>query len=271
MKYLRTATCSERGARKSNEDALAWGHGRNGYYAVLADGAGGHQRGAEAAALAVDCINRLLGDDAVAFSATNLSQTVHLANSALLHRQDARNPDARMHCTVVALWVEPALELGLWTHVGDSRLYRLRQGQVDVVTADDSVVQRMLQAGLITEEQSRNHPQKNQLVAALGMEGSIEPHTVARPVEVLAGDVFLLCTDGWWEAFDTAALQQSLARAIDPDQWLADMRQHVLARRKPRQDNFSAIAVWIGDPAKTACPDDDDTMPKANGAARPLT
>jgi serine/threonine protein phosphatase PrpC len=262
MRRIRWATCSEQGARKSNEDALACGAARNGLYAVLADGAGGHQRGAEAARRAVGCIERLLSDDATAFSPANLAQTVYLANLELLHHQDARNSQARMHCTVVVLWIDPERRLALWTHVGDSRLYRLRHGQVDVVTADDSVVQRMLQAGLITAAQSENHPQKNQLLAALGMEGEIEPHTVVRPVEVLEGDAFLLCSDGWWDGFDTPTLARSLAQALSPDQWLADMRAQVLARARPKQDNFSAIAVWVGDPAEVTRPGDDDTRPR---------
>ncbi len=259
---IQVASCSERGARKVNEDALAWGQGRNGHFAVLADGAGGHQRGAEAAQRAVACIRQLLSDDAVAFSPANLTQTVHLAHSELLHHQDQSSPEARMHCTVVALWIDPQLGQALWTHVGDSRLYRLRHGHVDVVTADDSVVQRMLQAGLITHQQLAHHPQKNQLLAALGMEGDIEPHTLVRPVEVWEGDAFLLCSDGWWEGLDAAALAHSLAAAVGPQQWLDDLQQQVLARKKARQDNFSAVAVWVGDPGEVTQSRDDDTRPR---------
>jgi serine/threonine protein phosphatase PrpC len=95
------------------------------------------------------------------------------------------------------LWIDQTASRALWAHVGDSRLYRIRHGLVDMVTTDDSVVQRMTQTGLITAEQARRHPQKNQLLAALGAEGEIEPHTVARPVELADGDAFLLCSDGW--------------------------------------------------------------------------
>lgn len=262
MIAVRIASLSDTGARAHNEDALRHGTARNGPYAVLADGAGGHQRGAEAARRAVDCIERLLRDDAVGYSPANLSQMVRLAHSELVHHQDSVNAQARMHCTVVVLWISPLAGHVLWTHVGDSRLYRIRHGRVDVVTVDDSVVQRMLQAGLITPAQTHKHSQKNQLLAALGMDGDVEPHTVVRPVELLDGDAFLLCSDGWWDHFDHTALVAALERADSPEHWLADMHQQVLARATPRQDNFSAIAVWAGQPGDvTRRP--DDTLPRA--------
>jgi serine/threonine protein phosphatase PrpC len=259
---IRMAACSEQGARKYNEDALAHGQARNGHFAVLCDGAGGHKRGAEAAQRAVACVERLLRDDAVAFSPANLTQMVRLAHSELQSHQESEFADARMHCTIVVLWIDPAQAHVLWTHVGDSRLYRFRHGEADVVTADDSVVQRMVQSGLIRPEQTQDHPQKNQLLAALGMDGEIDPNTVVRPVELIEGDAFLLATDGWWGTIDDGALSQSLARALDPGQWLADMREQINARAVRGQDNFSAIAVWVGDPGEVTNPDADDTKPR---------
>lgn len=261
MIRLRIAGCSEVGARSHNEDVVAFGSAAHGHWAVVADGAGGHRRGAEAARRAVDCIEALLRDPSVAFSPANLTQMVRLAHNELLHHQDGDSDESRMHCTVVVLWIDAACDHALWTHVGDSRLYRIRHGQTDVITADDSVVQRMMQAGLIRPEQMREHPQKNQLLAALGMAGDIEPHTVVRPVELMEGDAFLLATDGWWEGFEPQELADGVGRALDPEQWLAEMRATVLARGRARQDNFSAVALWAGDPGEVTHPGADDTMP----------
>lgn len=262
MIAIRIASASDAGARPGNEDDLRHGVAHNGHYAVLADGAGGHRRGAEAARRAVDCIERLLRDDAVAFSPANLTQIVRLAHSELLHHQDSERADARMHSTIVVLWIDVQAGHVLWTHVGDSRLYRIRHGRADVVTVDDSVVQRLVQAGVISAEQSRQHPRKNELVAALGMDGEVEPHTVVRPVELLEGDAFLLCSDGWWDGLDDEALVDSLARALSPQAWLDDMAGQVRARQAPRQDNYSAIAVWVGDPGEVTQPGADDTQPR---------
>jgi len=262
MIRIQMASCSDKGARNHNEDDLRLGVARNGCYAVLADGAGGHKRGAEAAARAVQRIEGMLRDDAVAFSPSNLTRTVYLAHDELTHHQDSDAPESRMHCTVVVLWIDPEAEHALWTHVGDSRLYRIRHGYTDVVTSDDSVVQRLLQAGLITPEQMQTHPQKNQLIAALGIEGEVEPHTVARPVELMEGDAYLLCSDGWWDHFDDALLARTLAEALSPQAWLDAMRGHIEAQRRPRQDNYTAIAVWAGDPGEVTRPGADDTRPR---------
>lgn len=259
---IRIASCSDAGAREHNEDALRHGCARNGHYAILADGAGGHKRGAEAAHRAVTRIEQMLRDDAMAFSPANLTQIVRLAHSELLHHQDGGSTQSRMHCTIVVLWIDPSEGHALWTHVGDSRLYRIRHGQTDIVTVDDSVVQRMVQAGLLTREQSLSHPQKNQLLAALGMDGEVEPHTVVRPVEVHEGDAFLLCSDGWWDGFEPADLAASLAAALAPGDWLEQMQSAIRARARPRQDNYSAIAVWAGDPGEVTRPGADDTMPR---------
>jgi PPM family protein phosphatase len=255
--------CTDIGARKENEDAFRIGFGPNGPYALLADGAGGHSRGQEASQRAVDCIERVIGDPGVAFSPANLTQIVRLAHSELQHHQGSERHEVRMHTTVVALWVSPDGDHVLWTHVGDSRLYRVRANRVELLTQDDSVVQQMVLAGVMSPEQSRHHPQKNQLLAALGMSGDVEPHTVVRPVELLEGDAFLLCTDGWWDALSEAEIADTLSRAIAPDDWLTDMQARVRAQNRPHQDNFSAIAAWVGNPAETTVGRSDDTVPRA--------
>jgi PPM family protein phosphatase len=261
---LRISACTEPGARRGNEDDLRWGHGVNGHYVVLADGAGGHARGAEASQRAVECMQRVMTEAGVAFSPANLTQMVRLAHSEIQHHQSADRPEARMHTTLVALWVEAEGRQVLWTHVGDSRLYRVRQGRAELLTQDDSVVQQMVQAGLITAAQSRTHPQKNHLLSALGVEGDVDPHTVVRPIDLLEGDAYLLCTDGWWDHFEPADLAASLQRAADPQAWLADMSAQVLNRAAPRQDNFTAIAVWAGEPSQvTVAASLDETIPRA--------
>lgn len=260
---LRIAASTDRGARQGNEDHLCHGSGVNGSYAVLADGAGGHSRGAEASALAVQALERVLLDPGVAFSPANLTQMVRLAHAELLHNQTSERPEARMHTTLVALWIEPSGQHVLWTHVGDSRLYRVRHGRSELLTQDDSVVQQMVLAGVITPEQARKHPQKNHLLAALGIDGEIDAHTVARPVELVDGDAFLLCSDGWWDNFEPVDLAATLARALAPQDWLDDMHARVKALNVPRQDNFSAIALWVGDPGEVTLMRPDDTVPRA--------
>ena len=260
---IRIAAHTDPGARRGNEDDMRWGQAARGHYAVLADGAGGHSRGAEAARRAVECMERLLCDDSMAFLPSNLSQMVRLAHAELQARQTSERLESRMHTTLVALWIDAATRHVLWTHVGDSRLYRIRQRRCELLTEDDSVVQQMVRSGVLSVEQSRSHPQKNHLLSALGIEGEIDPHTVPRPVELADGDVFLLCSDGWWDSFEPEDLAASLARAAAPEDWLAAMGAQIQARALPRQDNYSAIAVWAGDPGEVTIGGSEDTIPRA--------
>lgn len=262
MHQIRIASRSEVGSRQANEDDLRHGSATIGWYAVIADGAGGHRRGAEAAQRAVTCVETVLQHPSVVFSPDSLTMAVQAAHATVQRHQDSDLPDARMHCTIVALWIDTLAHYALWSHVGDSRLYRIRRGTPDLVTADDSVVQRMVRAGLITAQQASNHPQKNQLLAALGIEGEIDAHTVARPVELHDGDAFLLCTDGWWEPLSALTVATTLAESASPEQWLDRMGQLIRERANPKQDNYSAIAVWVGDPTDITRLQNDDTVPR---------
>jgi serine/threonine protein phosphatase PrpC len=249
MLQVEIATRCEVGGRTHNEDDLR--HGQSGpfWYAVLSDGAGGHRGGA----IASDIVVRMtaLGlQSATQASPEYLTQLVCDANEALAQRQDKRSRD-RMHATLVALWIDARREEALWTHVGDSRLYLLRHGRVLHMTQDDSVVQRMVDAGYLTPEEALTHPKKNQLLSAMGAEGGIEPNTIERLMAVEDGDAFLLCSDGWWDHFDQRAIEAAFAASTSPDEWLSLMADQIRRAASPRQDNYSAIAVWIGDPAET--------------------
>ncbi len=248
------ASRSELGQRKTNEDKVRICREGARWVAVLADGAGGHRGGAEASRRAVDALEAALCDEDAEFSAAALTAAVLAAHEDVQAAQDEAHGVARMHSTVVVLWIDLDRQSALWSHVGDSRLYRVRHGVAVALTSDDSVVQRMVDAGLITAAQAESHPQKNQLIAALGIEDGVEPHTVASPERLYEGDAFLLCSDGWWDALDEAGITASLARAAGPDDWLATMQEVIEALAAPRQDNFSAVAVWVRDPIESTRP-----------------
>ena len=253
MPPLRIATCTDPGARGGNEDDLRHGEGPRGHYAVVADGAGGHARGEEASYRAVECVARSLCDEAANFAPDYLSGVLRFAHEELLFSQKGqRRPEQRMHTTVVALWIDAGRERALWSHVGDSRLYRVRGGLAEQLTQDDSVVQHMVRSGLLTEAQGRVHPNKNQLLAALGSEGEVNPHTLRQPAELREGDAFLLCSDGWWDGFEPADVAAALARSATPEQWLDEMRLTIAGRATSKQDNYTAVAVWLGEPERPA-------------------
>ena len=244
MLEIAVATRSECGARATNEDKVQVCRDGPRWLAVLADGAGGHRGGAEASRRAVESMRESLHGAAVEFNAAALTEAVAATHRDVL---DARQGDGldRMHSTVVALWIDVAGGRALWTNLGDSRLYVARRGVLSQLTSDDSVVQSMVDAGLITPQQALAHPEKNRLIAALGIEGEVQPHTVLQAVPLQSGDAFVLCSDGWWGSLDEADMLGCLSDADTPQEWLDAMQRRIEARAQPHQDNFSAIAAWV--------------------------
>ena len=251
MTRITVASRSAPGARAYNEDDLEHGTLGAAWFAVLADGAGGHSDGAIASALVVRTSVHALAQRAGvrALAPADLAEVVRLAHDALCERQVGLQGRQRMLATVVMLWIDTQPLNAFWAHVGDSRLYLLRQGRVETVTRDDSVVQRLVAAGLLDAEQAREHPQRHQLIAALGDDEPVEPHACPAAVALREGDAFLLCSDGWYDALAPGDIEATLACAPSADGWLIAMDARVRQRQLPNQDNFSAIAVWVGSPA----------------------
>jgi PPM family protein phosphatase len=244
---IAVASRSETGERDINEDRVRVCREGARWLAVVADGAGGHVGGAEASRRAVDHLEAALHEGNPSFTADALTAAVLSAHADVMRAQPWAEGRARMHSTVVVLWIDASTDSALWSHVGDSRLYRARRGRVDLLTADDSIVQRMVDAGLLTPQQAQVHPQKNQLIAALGIDDAVEPHTLVQPVAIEEGDAFLLCSDGWWGSLQPGCIESTLLHADTPEEWLAAMLAEIQRQSAPHQDNFSAIGVWVGD------------------------
>ncbi len=251
MMHIEVASRTETGARPYNEDDLR--HGRTGplVYAVLADGAGGHSHGATASDIVVRSVAlslQRLQDWPDGQAGPVLARSIQLAQDTLNAGQVGLKAHQRMHATVVALWLNTQAGLAVWGHVGDSRLYRVRQGVAEQLTLDDSVVQQMVSAGFITPEDARHHPRKNQLLAALGSEEPVEVHIPPQPERVVEGDAYLLCCDGWWDALTPHDIARTLDAAGSAEAWLDHMAGRIQAAGLPNQDNYSALALWVGDP-----------------------
>ncbi|CAN5317918.1 protein phosphatase 2C domain-containing protein [soil metagenome] len=234
------------GGRAANEDACAHWHSEARLACVVADGAGGHGGGAVASKLAVQCLIGRYVQGMTAAPAELEALFREASDEVRRHRSDAAE-QGQMHTTAVALFVDLVKQLALWGHVGDSRLYVFRQGLLAQRTRDHSVVQALADAGAIAEGEMVTHAQRSELLCALGS----EPEDLSVSVSdgawrILPGDVFLLCSDGYWEHLDDAALTGSLSQAGDPQAWLQALELIVLdaVAEKPRHDNYSAISLW---------------------------
>jgi len=246
MLTLRVEWLSDRGGRAYNEDACGHWRSDGALCAVLADGAGGHGGGDVASRLTVrEVVGRFAA--APSRSAAELGSLLRDVNATLLDQQWPGTPQADMHTTVVCLVLDFAAQRAHWAHAGDSRLYWFRGGRVFCRTRDHSLVQSMVDAGMLAPDQVTQHPQRSELRSALGLpQDELELEAADGAGAVDAGDVFLLCTDGLWEYVDDATLERLLAAADGPRAWLDALAAEVKhsARHKAQHDNFTALAVW---------------------------
>ena len=175
--------------RRQNEDA-AWFDESRAVFAV-ADGMGGHLAGEVASRMAIEAVQRMARENERPGIAA-LREAVACAHETILAHAQDHIECAGMGTTLSVLWLGE--NYAYIAHVGDSRIYRLREGSLTQITQDHSLVEELVRAGLITREQARTHPRRNIITRALGTHGENEPDMLVTDVQ--DGDVFLLCTDG---------------------------------------------------------------------------
>lgn len=187
--------------RERNEDAFGEKSLAGGRLFVVADGMGGHAGGATASRLAVEAVEAALST--IPRDAPRaLREALEAANRSI-HDESRRDPSLRgMGTTGVALLIGSG---GCWVaNVGDSRAYRLRDGALDQLTRDHSVVAEMVRLGVLTSAQAAVHPRRNEVLRSLGTAPDVDVDIDA--VDVAVGDVFLLCSDGLSGVVDDAAI-----------------------------------------------------------------
>ena len=175
--------------RKQNEDA-AWFDEKRGVFAV-ADGMGGHLAGEVASAMAIDAVAHMAAQRKKP-SIELLKKAVLSAHKKILAHAKEHEECSGMGTTLSVMW--RADRYMYIAHVGDSRIYRLRDGHMEQITQDHSLVGELVRAGLLTPEEARLHPRRNIITRALGTEGDNTPDLLA--ADIRPGDRFLLCTDG---------------------------------------------------------------------------
>ena len=250
---LRTAVLSDVGrVREGNEDAAVGGP----RLAAVADGMGGHAAGEVASQIAISVLRELENSEIDGDVIATLRETLQQANAAL---RDAANQDKKregMGTTVTALLAHGD-RLGL-VHIGDSRAYLLRGGELAQVTHDQTYVQMLVDSGKITPEQAYEHPQRNVVLQSLDGDPDIDPEVSIR--EAVLGDRWLLCSDGLSGVVDYASIQQTL---LIPDREQAAQRLVDLALAAGAPDNVTVVIADVEED------DDPDETPSVAGAAAP--
>jgi serine/threonine protein phosphatase PrpC len=244
---IELALMSDPGGREVNEDACGHWHSDRYLCCVLADGAGGHGGGDVASKLAVSHVLQRYAAQP-AHHPQALQALLQDTNRELLAEREAHPQLRHMHSTIVVLSIDLQERQALWAHCGDSRLYAFRDGRVAARTSDHSLVQSLIDAGLLDEAGARQHPKRSELYSALGTTGSDLQLSVRPAPWPLGGqEALLLCTDGLWEWLTDAEITAALALAPGPQAWLNDLGERVrlAAVDKPGHDNFTALALWL--------------------------
>lgn len=237
-------TLSRQGTRDHNEDSVGHCNPDNFLACVVADGAGGHGGGDVASAIARDTI--LQGFDArPTLDAGALRGLLEEANRRIVQRQAEGGKLAHMRSTVVLAVFDLERDLMVWAHCGDSRAYLFRGGAIVARTTDHSLVQQMVNGGMLTDEQARHHPQRSVLLSALGSDdGSLETD-VSDALRLIPGDVILLCSDGVWEQLGDEGLSRVFRDHQSPAECVRRIGRQITDLADPEQDNFTALVARV--------------------------
>lgn len=233
--------------REHNEDAIA-SDAEIGLV-VLADGMGGYKAGEVASEMAILTIiaelkesmaqcppGRLDAQSGMQAEAKLLVDAVAKANEAIYNVSQSQPQCAGMGTTlVVGLFTNDRLLAG---HIGDSRMYRLRDGTLQQITEDHSLLQEQIRSGLITPEQAKQSSNKNLVTRALGIDPEVELELHEH--EVLPGDLYLLCSDGLTDLVEDEDIHLTLT-ALNANLELAAHQLVDMANDAGGKDNISVI------------------------------
>jgi len=212
---------------------------------MIADGMGGHRGGEVASRMAVETVGEIFaagGEDC----AELLRDALERANERI-HEAARQDPQlGGMGTTGVCLLFESGGR-GCVAHVGDSRAYRLRDGRFEQLTEDHSVVAALLRMGRLTQEEARLHPQRNEILRAIGTAEQVEVQVTR--LELQPGDRYLLCSDGLSGLVEDAAIAEEVGRA-DPEASARNLVER--ANREGGTDNITVQVAVIPDNPKDA-------------------
>jgi len=198
--------------RENNEDRYSYWEAADdqqfplkGRLAIVADGMGGYEGGQEASRIAVEAIEELYANTFTGDPRSWLLAGFQAAHNRI-QEYAVKYPDLHgmgTTCTAIALLDH----LLYYAHVGDSRLYLVRDSSISRLTHDHSYVGRLVANGVIRAEEAESHPQRHILTAALGAGNTVTPDSPEQPVSLQSGDVLVLCTDGLWGLLNDQEIQ----------------------------------------------------------------
>lgn len=233
------------GAREENQDRIASSVDGGAALVAVFDGMGGHSDGARAAELArqvvearfAAAVHPVLDPLAFLHMALGAAHTEMVALGAQLPLEH------RPRATGAACLVQD--HTAWWVHVGDSRIYHLRDGAVLKRTRDHSHVELLVQEGLISAHQAQSHPMRNFVESCLGGDPMLPEMQVGRRITVLPGDTMLICSDGFWANLLDEDVAASMYSGVKLATALQAVSEFAVRRAGPGADNATAVALRV--------------------------
>jgi PPM family protein phosphatase len=235
------------GARRSNQDRIGCWSSGEALLMVVADGLGGHLHGELAAEIATALFGSAFAREAkprIADPALFLQRAIAAGHAAIQREAERRSLPDSPRTVIVACLVQDGY--AYWTHVGDSRLYLVREGRIVHRTRDHTVVQQLIDEGRIREEAMASHPERNRLLQCLGGYQTPRPEPAER-ARLARNDIVVLCSDGLWGPLTQRQLVHSLvARGLtEAIAELVTLAEHRAGREC---DNVTILAMaWNED------------------------
>jgi serine/threonine protein phosphatase PrpC len=240
---ITTASLSKTGGKTVNEDALGGLTPKPGCGCwVVADGQGKRGGGDIAAQKAVQAIlDSFAANPRV--SDQSLSQALQAAHQTILDMQAEiiRNQSLRVALAVLCIDGRDIL----WAHIGDVRVYVFRDGELLAQTKDHSVPQTLLKAGEISPAEIRGHIDRHRLLRSIGAPGTMQPTLLDQSHALLPGDLFLICSDGFWRYVKELEMLADWCKSPSLGKWLEYMEMRLLQAVPAEHDNYSAIALLV--------------------------
>jgi serine/threonine protein phosphatase PrpC len=220
--------------KQVNEDAADYRETRFGHLCVLCDGMGGHRGGKEASNLALASILDYFETADAGLPPAEVLRVAIVEANQRVYAMEPPDPGARPGSTVVAVLLHPSgAEVA---HVGDSRVYLIHASQCTQVTKDHSMVQQLVDARMLTPAQAAVHPDANRITRALGMQPEVDVEVRPEPLVYIAGDAFVLCSDGLSDLVDCPEILKVVG-AVPPAQAAGQLVD--LANARGGHDNIT--------------------------------
>ncbi len=236
------ASSNRLGNRSSNQDRCLVLEQTDSVLLVVADGMGGHARGDLAAQTAVDSLRRsyLSCPEPNADPPRFLAQALNHAHLAVVDAGHAQTPPLEPRTTCVVCLIQN--DRAWWAHLGDSRLYLVRDGQIVIRTRDHTPVEELVKTGVLDDEAIRSHPMRNTVSRCLGGSPAL-PKISFGHARLEPGDTLLLCSDGLWSALTEQRLCDLPADDQQLEQRINQLTDEADVATYPHSDNITLVGL----------------------------